>query len=225
MNKKEAQLQTEYLAVPKITGGMIPKDEIVATAKRVIELNEKAEQLESDIHQEKIHLTKKEGDYEKIDSETKNIKEKLELAEKFLSDFESQKNAVLKILNARGFEDIKLCLEQIDKERNETNKAVVKLEQEKDNLELEINTIKEHGSPLSEDMKNGLKWFRSEFGFAITGAEYLRSLSEDKQKEILNNAPWLTKSIILTQQDFSRIVNSPTSILPVSIMDLSLIHI
>jgi len=223
LNKKEAQLQTEYLAVPKITGGMIPKDEIVATAKRVIELNEKAEQLESDIHQEKIQFTKKEGDYEKIDSETKNIKEKLELAEKFLSDFESQKNAVLKILNARGFEDIKLCLEQIDKERNDTNKAVVKLEQEKYNLELEINTIKEHGSPLSEDMKNGLKWFRSEFGFAITGAEYLRNLSEDKQKEILNNAPWLTKSIILTQQDFSRIVNSPTSILPVSIMDSSVI--
>ena len=223
LNKKEVQFQTEYLACPKITGGMIPKDEIVATAKRVIELNEKAEQLESDIHQKMNHLTKKEGEYEKIDYEKKSIKEKLELAEKFLSDFESQKNAVLKILNARDFEDIKLCLEQIEKERTGTNRTVLNLEQEKERLELEITTVKEHGSPLSEDMKNALKWFMSEFGFAITGAKYLRSLSEDKQKDILNNAPWLTKSIILTQQDFNRIVNSPTSILPVFIMDSSVI--
>ena len=223
LNKKEAQLQTEYLACPKITGGMIPKDEIVATANYVIELNEKAERLESDIHQKRNHLTKKEGKYEKIDSEKKYIKEKLELAEKFLSDFKSQKNAVLKILNAQGFEDIKLCLEQIEKERTGTNRTVQNLEQGKEKLELEITTVKEHGSLLSEDMKNALKWFKSEFGFAITGAKYLRSLSEDKQKEILNNALWLTKSIIITQQDFNRIVNNPTSILPVSIMDSSVI--
>ncbi|MCK5581335.1 MAG: hypothetical protein KAJ18_08690, partial [Candidatus Omnitrophica bacterium] len=223
LNKKETQLQTEYLACPKITGGMIPKDEIIATANRVIELDEKAEQLVSDIHQKMNNLTKKEGEHEKIDSEKKYIEKNLEVAKKSLSNFESHKNKILKILDARRFEDVKLCLEQIDQERNETNQTVLNLEQKKGKLELEINTIKEHGSSLSEDMKNALKWFRSEFSFAITGAEYLRNLSEDKQKEILNNAPWLTKSIILTQQDFNRIVNSPTSILPVFIMDSSVI--
>jgi chromosome segregation ATPase len=223
LNKKEAKLQTEYLACPKITGGMILKDEIVATANRVTELNEKAEQLNDEIHQETNHLTKKESKYERIDYEIKHIKEKLELAKKSIFNFESQKNAVLKILTVRGFESLESCLKQIENERTETNKTVQNLEQEKERLELEITTIKEHGSPLNKDMKNALEWLRSEFGFAITGAEYLKDLAEDKQKEILNNAPWLTKSIILTRQDFNRIVNNPTSILPVSIMDSSVI--
>jgi hypothetical protein len=221
--KKEAQLQTEYLACPKITGGMILKDEIVATADRVTELNEKTEQLDNEIHQERNHFTKKEGESETIGSEIKHLIEKLEFAEKSLFNFESQKNVVLNILNARGFESLELCREQIEKERTETNRTVLSLDQEKERLEQEIKTIKEYGSPLSEDMKNALKLFRSEFGFGITGAEYLKDLEKDKQKDILNNAPWLTKSIIITHQDFNRIVNSPTSILPASIMDSTVI--
>ena len=223
LNKKEVQLQAEYVACPKITGGMILKDEIIATANRVTELNEKAERLENEIHQERNHLTKKEGKYEWIGSEIKHIRDKLELAENSLFTFESQKNAVLKILTLHGFESLESCLEQIENEITETNKTVLNFEQQKERLELEITTIKEHGSPLSKDMKNALKWFRSEFTFAKTGAEYLKDLAEDKQKDILNNAPWLTKSIIITQQDFNRIVNSPTSTLPVSIMDSSVI--
>jgi len=221
--KKEAQFQTEYLACPKITGGMILKDEIVATANRVTELNEKTEQLDNKIHQERNHFTKKEGESETIGSEIKHLREKLEFAEKSLFNFESQKNVVLNILNARGFESLELCREQIEKERTETNRTVLSLDQEKERLEKEIKTIKEYGSPLSKDMKNALKLFRSEFGFGITGAEYLKDLEKDKQKDILNNAPWLTKSIIITHQDFNRIVNSPTSILPASIMDSSVI--
>lgn len=223
LNKKEVQLQAEYVACPKITGGMILKDEIVATANRVIELNEKSKQLDDEIHQEINHLTKKEEEYKRIDSEIKHIWEKFELAEKSHYNFKSQKNVVLKISTLRGFESLESCLEQIEKERTETNETVLNLVKEKERLELEITTIKEHGSPLSMDMENALKWFRSEFSFAKTGAEYLKDLAEDKQKEILNNAPWLTKSIILTKQDFNRIVYSPTSILPVSIMDSSVI--
>jgi hypothetical protein len=223
LTKKEAQLQIKYAAVPKITGGMVLKDEIDTTDIRIAELNEIDKQLSDFIFQEMQRLTKKEGESEKIVSEIYHVKEKLEFTEKVLLEYESQKNVASKVLEVRGFEGFEWCLKQIENELNETNRIVLDLEKNKERLELEIETIKEHGSSLNEDMKNALKWFRSEFGFAKSGAEYLKDLEEKIQREILNNAPWIVKSIILTPQDFNRIVNSPNSILPTFIMDSSVI--
>ncbi|WP_370575880.1 hypothetical protein [Methanomethylovorans sp.] len=222
LSKREAKLQSQYLPFPKITGGMILKDEIAATVNRQRELNEIDNKLGSDIHQENYNLAKTEGESERIRSEIEHVTENLELAKKLYSSFEFQKETVLKVLSARGSESLSLCIKQIEDEIKATNKEVLSLEQKKDIFCQEIDTIKEHGSSLSEDMKNALKWFKSELGFAKAGAEYLKDLQEDKQKEILSNAPWITKSIILTRQDFNRIVNSP-AILPASIMDSSVI--
>lgn len=223
LSKKEAKLQNQYMAFPKITGGMILKDEIVATVDRRRELNERAEKLVDYIHQEKNNLINAKGESKITLSEIEHVKEKLESAKKSFSNFGSQKETVLKVLSARASESLQLCLKQIEDERKATSKQVLSLEQKKEILRQEIDTISEHGYSLTEDMKNSLKWFRSELGFAKTGSEYLKDLKEEKQKEILGNAPWLTKSIILTRQDFNRIVNNPASILPASIMDSTVI--
>lgn len=220
--KREAKLQSQYLSFPKITGGMILNDEIAATVNRIKELDEIGKKIDLYIQQENYNLAKVEGESNTIRSEIEHLTEKLDLAEKSYSSFISHKNAVLKVLSLRGSENLPFCLRQIEDEIKTTNKEVLSLELKKETLSQEIDTIREHGSSLSEDMKTALKWFKSELGFAKAGAEYLKDLKEEKQKEILINAPWLTKSIILTRQDFNRIVNSP-AILPAFIVDSSVI--
>lgn len=222
LSKKEIKLQSQYLTFPKITGGLILNDEIAATVNRIKELDERDTKTDFYIHQENYNLAKVEGESDTIRSEIEHLTEKLDLAEKSYSSFISQKDAVLKVLKARSSENLPFCLKQIEDEIKTTNKEILSLEQKKEILSQEIDTIREHGSSLSEDMKTALKWFKSELGFAKAGAEYLKELEEGKQKEILVNAPWLTKSIILTRQDFNRVVNSP-AILPAFIMDSSVI--
>ncbi|HAE43402.1 MAG TPA: hypothetical protein DCG34_10900, partial [Clostridiales bacterium] len=119
---------------------------------------------------------------------------------------------------------IELFCEQAKHEIDSLNYRKSGLEHVKQELETEIETIRKHGSAISKELKNALEWFEQNLDYAKTGAAYLKELKdEDAQKEVLGNAPWITKSIILTPQNFTSILNNPTSILPTFIQDSSII--
>ena len=226
LGKTELELRPRLSSQTFISGKPL-KDKIIETADSMKKLLENEQQLLTVIHEEELRLKEE-------NSNLRNVKDLKERAEKdsidtqvTLAEYSTKKNNVLEILKLFGFtniEDIELCCERAEQEISGLNNRKLSLERDKQELETEIETIKKHGSSISKELKNSLEWLDQNLGYAKTGASYLTELEdENAQKEVLSNAPWITKSIILTPQDFISIANNPTSILPTFIQDSSII--
>ncbi len=222
--EKETELQAQYVQFPRITGGLIHKDEIKASNERHKELSDKGEQLSEDIHRREIEQTGLQGEGKTIETQIDGLNEKLERLTRQKNNFEAERAEIGELLRVFDTGTAENCLSLIEAEIKASTNKIYGLEQEKASFKEEIETIREHGSSLTKEMKEALEWFKSEFGTAYSGAEYLREFDNERQEELLERAPWLMKSLILMKQDFNRIVSSP-SILPARIRDFSVIII
>ncbi|WP_321416540.1 hypothetical protein [uncultured Methanomethylovorans sp.] len=226
LGKTESKLRPRLSSQTFISGRLL-KDKIKESVDAIQKLWGDEQRLSAEISEMKVNRTEEEGNLRTInDSKERAEKDRIE-TQATLAEYSTKKNNVLEILKLFGFtniEDIELCCERAEQEISGLNNRKLSLELDKQELETEIETIKKHGSSISKELKNALEWLDQNLGYAKTGASYLKELKdENAQKEVLSNAPWITKSMILTPQDFISIANSPTSILPTFIQDSSLI--
>ncbi len=220
----ETELQARYAKFPRITGGLILKDELSASKEKHQELSDKKEQISEDVHRKELEESGLQGEINTIQTQIKRLNEDLERLREQKTIFEADRDEILKLLKAFDVGTAEHCLNLIETEMESSNQKRYSLEQELAELKEEIRTIREHGSSLSKEMKEALEWFKSEFGTAYSGAEYLKGVDPAQHEQLLERAPWLMKSLVLMKQDFNRIVSSP-SILPARIQDFSVIII
>ena len=224
--KTESELRSRLSSQTFISGKQL-KDKIIETDASTQKLLEDEKQLLSAISDLRVNHTKEEGKLEGINGSKERANKDIEDTKRRLAEYLIQKNNALDILKLFGFteiEDIELCCEKAKHEIDCLNNQKAGLDRDKTEHEAEIETIEKHGTLISKELKRALEWFEHNLDYAKTGSSYLKELKdEDIQKEVLSNAPWITKSIILTPQNFASISNDPTSNLPAFIQDSSII--
>lgn len=224
--KTESELGEKCRTYPQlITGLFVPDDEIDATNYHIDELKDKQEKISETIDQLNISLTNDARDESRFTEIIKNTNEKIEAANNDISNFESQRIIVMDIVNVCKSQDVKSCLDEVDAEISSTYSMISSQRGGLEQLKQELRTVEEYGFALTADFENALTWFREKFKFAKSGAEHLKDMKVEKQKVVLEYAPWLPKAIILANEDFKHILANPTSRLTTSIMDSSIILI
>lgn len=224
--KTESELDEKCRAYPQLTTGLfMPDNEIDATNSHIDELKDKQVKIDETVDQLNISLTNDAADESRFTEMIKNTNEKIETANNDISNFESQRIIVMNIVNVCKSQDVKSCFDEIDAEISSTHNILSAQERDLEQLKQELRTVEEYGFALTKDFENALTWFREKFKFAKSGAEHLKDMKVEKQKSVLEYAPWLPKAIILANEDFKYILANPTSRLTKSIMDSSIILI
>ncbi|AKB40121.1 MULTISPECIES: coiled-coil domain-containing protein [Methanosarcina] len=223
LKKRESVLNNQYAQYSRITCGLIIEDEVEATGELIEELEGKLKQLADEIETLKSSLLTSEIEIKYIQSQIKNTEENIEKVRANILKFESDRRAVLDIVEAREGTDIEPCLLTVDKEINDTQELLSTARKTHKELKQELKMVQEYGFALSEDFEDALTLLRDRFKFARSGAEYLKDLDTDGQRKLLNNVPWLPKAIILANDDFDALVKNPRNHLSPKIMDSSVI--
>ena len=220
----ETDLVNRCQAYPQLNNGlMIPEDELNTTNAHLETLRNKEITLVETIDELRSSITKDTADDSKFTEKVNSVNDQIKQTNNEILKFETQRDIAMDIVNVRKSIDIGTCINELDAEIESTIDSISSSKRDLGQLQHELRTVEEYGFVLTEDFENALTWLMDKFGFAESGAEYLKDLSVDKQEEVLEQAPWLPKAIILTNDDFSHVLANPTSRLTNAIMDSSII--
>lgn len=204
---------------------MIPEDELVATTAHLKTLGDTQTTLNTKIDELRTSIAGDEVKESQFNEKVSHAKDKIEQVNSDISKFETQQSIAMGIVSIRKSMDINTCLEELNTEIELTFDSKSSSKHDLDRLKHGLHTVEKYGFVLTKDFENALTWFNDKYGFAQSGAEYLKDLSADEQKEKLEHAPWLPKAIILTDDNFNQVIVNPTSKLTNAIMDSSVILI
>lgn len=220
----ENELTKKCQTYPQLnTGLMIPVDELGATTVHLKTLEDHQTTLNTKIEELRTSIAGDEVKESQFKEKVSHAKGKVEQADSDISKFETQQSIAMGIVSIRKSMDINTCLDELNTEIESTFDIKSSKKHDLDRLKHELHTVEKYGFVLTKDFENALTWFNDKYGFAQSGAEYLKDLSADEQKEKLEHAPWLPKAIILTDDNFNQVIVNPTSKLTNAIMDSSVI--
>ncbi|WP_410509643.1 hypothetical protein RSJ42_05350 [Methanosarcina hadiensis] len=220
----ETELINRCQTYPQLNNGlMIPEDELNSTNTHLETLGNRQTTLNDTIDELRSSIASDIAECSKFTEKVNNVKDKITQTNDEISKFETQQTIIIDIVNARKSIDISTCLNELDTEIASTFENISLSKRNLDQLQHELRTVEKYGFVLTEDFENALTWFKDKFGFANSGAEYLKDLSIDKQERVLEQAPWLPKAIILTEDNFNHVLANPTARLTNAIMDSSII--
>lgn len=226
LRSDELDLNNECRKYPQLNNGLlIPEDELDATSAHIDALKDKHATLDETIDKLRSSIADDTANERMFTEKVKNVNKEIKSINDNISKFESQRSIVLDIVNARKSLDIGSCFNELDSEIQSTFENISSGKQDLDQLKHKLRTVEEYGFVLTKDFENALTWLKDKFGFAESGAEHLKNLTVDEQKTVLEQAPWLPKAIILTNDNFNHILANPTGKLTTAIMDLSIILI
>jgi len=220
----EDDLVNKCQTYPQLNNGLlIPEDEINSTNTHLeklrnnqIKLNDKIDELQSFISEDKAEESK-------FNERISNVNDQIRKTSDEISSFETQQSNAMEIVNVRKSMDIETCINELEDEIELTTGNISSNKDKLKRLQHELRTVEEYGFVLTEEFENALNWLKEKLGFAKSGTEHLKELSIDKQRRVLEQAPWLPKSIILTNDDFNNVIANPKSRLSSTIMDSSII--
>jgi chromosome segregation ATPase len=222
----ESELTSKCQKYPQLNSGlMIPEDELDATHAHLKTLNDTQTTLNKVIDGLRTSIAEDGIEKSKFNEKVSHTSDKIKQMDDDISKFEAQQSIAMGIVNVRKSTDICTCLDELNTEIESTFESRSSSKRDLDELRRELRTVEMYGFVLPEDFENALTWFNDKYGFAQSGAEYLKDLSIDEQKEKLEHAPWLPKAIILTDDNFNQILANPIGKLTNAIMDSSVILI
>jgi len=211
---------------PQLNKGlMIPEDELTATNSHLDDLKNKQTTLNDAIDTLRTSIEKDKVEQGRFLEKVETAKDKVKRTTDNISKFESHQSDAMEIVNIRKSIDINTCFIELETEIGlmHGNKSSNELELRK--LQRDLHTVETYGFVLPEEFENALVWFNDKYGFAKSGVEYLKELSTDEQEKLLKQAPWLPKTIILTDDNFNNIIANPIGKLTNTIMDSSILLI
>ena len=220
----EITLLNKCRTYPQLNNGLlIPEDELSATTAYLETLRNKQNTLHSTKEELQLFIHKDDVEKSRFAERVDHINDLIEQKSADISFFETQLSDAMDVINVRKSMDISTCLAELDAEIVSTYGIILSKRRDLEQSRRELRTVDEYGFTLTEEFEDALTWFKDKFEFASSGAEYLKELHVDKQKTVLECAPWLPKAIILSDYDYNRILANPTGRLTNTIMDSSII--
>lgn len=216
------ELDQRRNSYPKIVSSLFLDDDVTATTGYIEELKQDSTKIAETIESFKVDLSEGKCNEGILKEKLSHEIEYISLIRKDLEEFEEQKDEVLKMVRSYEQDSIESCYIYLQNERERLREELEIQKRNLTQLNQDLEIVETYGFPLSEEFVRSRNLLKQRYPSLQSGAEYLRELSEEKRKEVLDYAPWLPKSILLIGSNFKEIVRNPYT-LPTEIQDAEII--
>lgn len=218
LEQREKEFSERDKSFPQVSGSLFLQDHLDATVARIEEGEQACTLLSGKIDALREALSAKIGDGAVLKAKIESGEQMIDRIQDEIAHFEEEKSGVLGVVGAYGKDDIHSCRDFLRAETDLGRDALTVLKLRLQTLHQEMETVQRYGFPLSEGFVRGLDALKSRYPSVMSGAEYLKDLTEKKAAEYLEVAPWLPKAVLLLDQHFKEAVRNPYA-LPVEVQD------
>lgn len=216
------ELDQRRNSFPQIVSSLFLEDDVTATREFIEELKQDSAKIADAIDTYKGDLSEGKRDEGILKEKLRSEVEYISLIQNNLEEFEKQKSDAFKVARSYGHDSIESCHIYLQNEREKLQEELASQKRNLTQLNQNLEIVETYGFLLSEEFVRSRNTLKQRYPSLQTGAEYLKELSEERRKEVLDYAPWLPKSIILIDQNFKEIVRNPNT-LPTEIQDAEII--
>ncbi len=224
LEEEEADLRRKHERCPGVDSGLSDHTPtlIEATEKRIMSENDACALLSAEIDERKRRLSRNEGSEEGLREQMASLEGTISRLKGEVGLYTAEEHEAHQIAALYGMDEIEPCRTHLKDRINALQESLVDLKIRRTSLAGELEGVQNYGVALNRDTLDTLKILREKYPEVRSGAEYLKSLPDEKREKDLANAPWLSKTILLLPGDYETIVHSP-SVLPARVQDASVI--
>ena len=217
---EHAELSNQNKIYSQISASLFIEDKIESVTKYLGQLALEKQKLSDAIDVIKDQISQKNLEENELKTRILFEGESINRVKKEFLEFQSRKSNAQKILDVYEKNTLESCLPFLETEIQKYSDNLNLHKNKLNELTQQLDSIQRYGYSLDEPFIRSLKIMRDRYPQSVSGAEYLKELSEEKRSEILDLAPWLPKTILILDQFFNEITRNPNA-LPVEIQDVA----
>lgn len=224
LEKEEADLRQKHEHCPPVDAGLsdhVPTL-IEATERRIASEKEGCARLSAEIDEKKRRLDRNEVSEEGLREQIASLNQDLGRVKREVEAYAAEEQAAHQIADLYGMDGVEACRAYLNDQISELQESLMGLKASRTSLEKELDGVVHYGTALNRDTLDALDMLGEKYQEVMSGAEYLKTLSEEEREDTLTNAPWLSKAILLLPLDYEAIVRTP-SVLPARLQDAAVI--
>jgi hypothetical protein len=220
LEEREEDLRRRHDRCPAVDTGLsvhIPTL-IEATEQRIKSENDAFTLLSAEIEERKERLHRSEGSEQELKGQITSFERAITRVKTDLETYTAREQEALQIAGLYEMDGVKRCIEHLDGQITRLQESLADLKSRHTSLIGDLAAVEKFGVALGREYLDTLENLRKHYPTAMSGAEYLKGLSEEKRREDLNNAPWLSKAVLLHLSDYEAIAHN-SALLPARVQD------
>lgn len=224
LEEQEADLRRRHERCPRVDAGLsvhVP-GLIEATGRRIEREKAACADLSATIEERKERLHRNEGSVEGLSGQITSLEKAIARVKADLETYTAVEEKALLIAGLYEMDEVEPCIAYLDGQVAQLQETLADLKSSHASLLGDLEAAEKYGVVLGQEYLDALESLREHYPAAMSGAEYLKSVPEDKRKEDLDNAPWLPKAVLLLHGDYTTIAKDP-SLLPARVQDAQII--
>lgn len=222
LEAQEKNLAKRHERCPKVSSGFFLPDQIDATTRRLAAERETCSKIVGEIHEIELRLTGNEALETGLKKEIVTRDQAIGEITQQITEFTTEKDSALQIASAYEMDEAGPCAKHLKTEAGRLHGVLAGHRSRREGMIRDLESAEKYGFALSREYLGALDKLQEKYPTAMSGAEHLKSIPEDEQRESLKNAPWLPKAVLLLGGDFEAIVRNPTT-LPAQVQDAAIV--
>lgn len=224
LDEQEADLRRRHDRYPAVdTGLSVHIPTLIEETERLVKSeNDACALLSAEIEERKERLHRNEGSEKELRGQITSFERAITRVKAELETYTAREQEALQTAGLYEMDGVERCIEHLEVQTARLQESLADLRSTHTSLISDLAAAEKFGVALGRDYLDTLDNIRKHYPTAMSGAEYLKGLSEKKRREDLDNAPWLSKAVLLHLSDYEAIAHN-SALLPARVLDARVI--